>query len=54
MHIIIQLIRFSMSLLGGVLVAYTLEIYPSNVRRLGLAVCLSISALGSIIMPWIN
>lgn len=46
--------RFAMSLLGIVLVSYTLEVYPSNVRRLGFSVCLGVSSVGSILMPWIN
>lgn len=46
--------RFAMSLLGIVLVSYTLEVYPSNVRRLGFSVCLGVSSVGSIVMPWIN
>lgn len=46
--------RFAMSLLGIVLVSYTLEVYPSNVRRLGFSVCLGVSSVGSIMMPWLN
>ena len=43
-----------MCLLGIVLVSYTLEVYPANVRRLGFSVCLAISSIGSILMPWLN
>lgn len=46
--------RFAMSLLGIVLVCYTLEIFPSNVRRLGFSVCLGVSSAGSILIPWLN
>ena len=48
------MIRFGMSLLGLILVSYTLEVYPSNVRRLGFSTCLALSSIGSICMPWIN
>jgi hypothetical protein len=48
------MIRFGVTVLGLVLVTYTLEVYPSNVRRLGFSVCLAVSSLGSICMPWIN
>ena len=48
------MIRFAMSLLGLILINYTLEIYPSNLRRMGFSVCLALSSLGSICMPWIN
>jgi hypothetical protein len=53
-YIKIQMIRFATSLLGVILVSYTLEIYPSNVRRLGFSVCLGVSSIGSIVMPWLN
>lgn len=49
-----QLIRFAMALMGTVLVSYTLEIYPSDVRRLGFSVCLGVSSVGSILLPWLN
>ena len=48
------MIRFAMSLLALVLVNYTIEIYPSNLRRLGFSVCLALSSVGSIGMPWVN
>lgn len=43
-----------MSLLALLLVSYTLEVYPSNVRRMGFATCLGVSSVGSILMPWLN
>jgi hypothetical protein len=43
-----------MSLLGLILMNYTLEVYPSNVRRLGFSMCLAVSSIGSIGMPGLN
>ena len=48
------MVRFAMALLGLVLITYTLEVYPSNVRRLGFGVCFAVSSLGSIAMPWVG
>jgi len=48
------MIRFSIVLMGNILISYTLEIYPSNARSLGFSLCLGISSIGSILMPWIN
>jgi len=49
----IKIIRFSASLMGNILVSYTLEIYPSNIRNLGFSLCLGISSFGSILIPWV-
>ena len=43
-----------MSLLTLILINYTLEVYPSNLRRLGFSVCLAVSSFGSVGMPWLN
>lgn len=48
------MIRFASSLMGNILVSYTLEVYPSNVRSMGFSFCLGVSSLGSIFVPWIN
>lgn len=48
------MIRFASALIGNILVSYTLEIYPSNVRSMGFSLCLGVSSLGSIFVPWIN
>lgn len=48
------MIRFASSLMGNILVSYTLEVYPSNVRSMGFSLCLGVSSLGSIFVPWIN
>lgn len=40
--------------MGNLLISYTLEVYPSNARSLGFSLCLGISSVGSIVMPWIN
>jgi hypothetical protein len=50
----LQMIRFASALIGNILVSYTLEIYPSNVRSMGFSLCLGVSSLGSIFVPWIN
>jgi hypothetical protein len=36
------------------LINYTLEVYPSNVRNMAYALLLSVSSLGSIVLPCIN
>ena len=51
---LIQLIRFSISLIANILVSYTLEVYPSNIRSLGFSLCLGVSSIGSTLMPWLN
>jgi hypothetical protein len=48
------MIRFASALIGNILVSYTLEAYPSNVRSMGFSLCLGVSSLGSIFVPWIN
>lgn len=48
-----QLIRFSISLIGSILVNYTLEVYPSDVIKPGFSLCLGLSAIGSAFMPWL-
>ncbi len=47
------MIRFSVSLIANILINYTLEIYPPNVRNLGFAFCLGASSIGSTILPWL-
>lgn len=47
------MVRFSASLMGNILVSYTLEVYPSNVRNMGFSLCLGVSSLGSILIPWV-
>jgi hypothetical protein len=49
-----QLIRFAIALTGNVLISYTLEVYPANVRNLAYSFLLGASAAGSILLPWIN
>ena len=51
---LIQLIRFSISLIANILVSYTLEVYPSNIRSLGFSLCLGVSSIGSTLIPWLN
>lgn len=48
------MIRFASALMGNVLVSYTLEIYPSNVKSMGFGLCIGVSSLGSIFVPWIS
>ena len=48
-----QLIRFSISLIGNILINYTLEVYPSNMRSLGFVFCLGVSSVGSTLLPWL-
>lgn len=48
-----QLIRFSISLIGNILINYTLEVYPSNIRSLGFVFCLGVSSVGSTLLPWL-
>ena len=49
----IMIIRFSITLIGSILINYTLEVYPSDVRRAGFSLCLGLSAIGSTLMPWL-
>jgi hypothetical protein len=37
--------------LGNILINYTLEVYPSNVRNMAFALMLSASSLGSVLLP---
>lgn len=48
------MIRFSIALVGNILINYTLEVYPSNVRNMAYPLLLSVSSLGSIILPCVN
>ncbi len=50
----IQLIRFSIALTGNILISYTLEVYPANVKKLAYYFLLGASAFGSILLPWLN
>lgn len=52
-RISIMVIRFSITLIGSILINYTLEVYPSDVRRAGFSLCLGLSSIGSTFMPWI-
>jgi hypothetical protein len=52
--VLIKLIRFSIALIGNILINYTLEVYPSNVRNMAYPFLLSVSSFGSILLPWIN
>lgn len=49
-----KMIRFSVALTGNILISYTLEVYPANVKRLAYAFMLGVSSAGSILLPWIN
>lgn len=49
----IMIIRFSITLIGSILINYTLEVYPSDVRRAGFSLCLGLSSIGSTLMPWL-
>lgn len=40
-------------MIANILINYTLEIYPSNVRSLGFAFCLGVSSFGSTLLPWL-
>lgn len=35
------------------LIQYTLEVYPSDVRKLGFCFCVGMSGVGSVLMPWV-
>jgi hypothetical protein len=48
------MIRFSIALLGNILINYTLEVYPSNVRNKAYGFLLGVSSLGSIVLPSVN
>lgn len=48
------MIRFSIALIGNILINYTLEVYPSNVRNVAYMLLLSVSSLGSILLPCIT
>jgi hypothetical protein len=48
------MIRFSIALIGNILINYTLEVYPSNVRNTAYGLLLSVSSLGSIVLPCVN
>lgn len=50
----IQLIRFAIALTGNILISYTLEVYPANVKNLAYSFFLGASAFGSILLPWLN
>ena len=52
-RISIMVIRFSITLIGSILINYTLEVYPSDLRRSGFRLCLGLSSIGSSFMPWI-
>ena len=43
--------RFSISLIGSILMNYTIEVYPTKVRNLGFGVCLAAGSAGSVLMP---
>lgn len=49
----IMVIRFSVTLIGSILINYTLEVYPSDVRKAGFSLCLGLSSIGSTFMPWL-
>lgn len=49
----IMVIRFSITLIGSILINYTMQVYPSDVRRAGFSLCLGISSIGSTFMPWL-
>lgn len=49
----LMVIRFSIALIGSILINYTMEVYPSDVRRTGFSLCLGISSIGSTFMPWL-
>lgn len=49
----IMIIRFSITLIGSILINYTLEVYPSDVRRAGFSLCLGLGSIGSTLMPWL-
>ncbi len=46
-----QIIRFSVSLIGSVIMNYTVEVYPSKIRNLGFGLCLAAASGGSALMP---
>jgi hypothetical protein len=48
------MIRFAIALIGNILINYTLEVYPSNVRNVAYMLLLSVSSLGSIVFPCIT
>lgn len=48
------MIRFSIALIGNILINYTLEVYPSNVRNMAFTLMITVSSLGSIALPCIN
>ena len=35
------------------MINYTLEVYPSDVRRAGFTLCIGLSSIGSTFMPWL-
>lgn len=49
----LMVIRFSITLIGSILINYTMEVYPSDVRRAGFSLCLGLSSIGSTFMPWL-
>lgn len=53
-HPLLKMIRFSVALTGNILISYTLEVYPANVKKLAYAFMLGASAFGSILLPCIN
>lgn len=46
-----QVIRFSISLIGSILMNYTVEVFPSRIRKLGFGLCLAAGSAGSVLMP---
>lgn len=48
------MIRFSIALIGNILINYTLEVYPSNVRNMAFTLMITVSSIGSIALPCIN
>ena len=48
------MIRFAIALAGNVLIGYTAEVYPANLKHTAYAFCLGVSSLGSVVLPWVG
>jgi hypothetical protein len=40
--------------MGNVMIAYTIEVYPANLKNTAYSFSLSLSSLSSILLPWID
>lgn len=46
--------RFSIALIGNIMIGYTLEVYQINLKPLAYSFLIRISSVGSILLPWVN